>query len=716
MPGEMVVSKVERDVDYAAVDNKDFYGLLGVSRRASTADITKAYRRLALKYHPDKNASPEAAAIFGKIKKAYEVLSDPEQRRHFDETGDASDEGSSRYMDDMYRDRVPVPREQRRLFFSSREAFLAWFDAGRPPLREPASKAEFLAWIEEDAARHPDTESIVWASRGYDNQGLWDKAVVEDNLWRLIEGGFLSYADFEEDVLKKQTVWEAFFNNRELVDYFCANVNPRRGLGSQSGLFSVFQDDIKKFHDLGYRDDELRNPWYYYARLYMYGDTAVDEYITTYRTYSLTEESYLYSKRDGDVKAFEYLTLASRHSSKTSGYFTEKRACLLAFLYKMGSIPLQPTEFERKDCPFQKDDMRQCRRVLDEMRAAYTNKQYVPSLMAHLMMIRSERVLALLQQYDAPSVSTDQPRLSLEALVEQLTQVTLPDYYVPEMIDHANKEYYNCPRICSLTGRMETKMRPPDIRLTRGHEELYVIEEHIVGPFRKKIQALEKSRDALSKKKARQLRIVVSNIKDIVVKRLDERVQSTAAYNAALKEYNAAVEEYNKNFRAIWKKLYPPLLEEKMAQERTVAEEKGEINWRGGVYPKGTKDYEHYISRIAEEQAEKEMCRIIDERLPRIKLKRPLLSEFSRELCQEVLATLKNFEKRSKIGEHRNLIGAFLKAFICGVVSVITLGTAFYYSQGVRNGFFMRTNTSALVQEQQAKFVEAQKKYMPKKA
>ena len=72
---------------------KDYYEILGVSRDASQEEIKKAYRRLALKWHPDKNKSPEAEERFKEINKAYEVLSDPEKRKIYDLYGPAAFEG-----------------------------------------------------------------------------------------------------------------------------------------------------------------------------------------------------------------------------------------------------------------------------------------------------------------------------------------------------------------------------------------------------------------------------------------------------------------------------------------------------------------------------------------------------------------------------------------------------------------------------------------------
>ena len=67
---------------------RDFYEVLGVARDASEADIKKAYRRLAMKFHPDRNPdNPEAEAQFKEAKAAYEVLSNAEKRATYDRFG-----------------------------------------------------------------------------------------------------------------------------------------------------------------------------------------------------------------------------------------------------------------------------------------------------------------------------------------------------------------------------------------------------------------------------------------------------------------------------------------------------------------------------------------------------------------------------------------------------------------------------------------------------
>jgi molecular chaperone DnaJ len=67
----------------------DFYTLLGVPRDCTEADIKKAYRKLAMEYHPDRNPSADAEAKFKEITEAYEVLRDPQKRAAYDRYGKA---------------------------------------------------------------------------------------------------------------------------------------------------------------------------------------------------------------------------------------------------------------------------------------------------------------------------------------------------------------------------------------------------------------------------------------------------------------------------------------------------------------------------------------------------------------------------------------------------------------------------------------------------
>ncbi|KAL7844411.1 hypothetical protein SRHO_G00229500 [Serrasalmus rhombeus] len=69
---------------------KDFYEILGVPKDANDEDLKKAYRKLALRFHPDKNFAPGATDAFKAIGNAYAVLSNPEKRQQYDQYGEQS--------------------------------------------------------------------------------------------------------------------------------------------------------------------------------------------------------------------------------------------------------------------------------------------------------------------------------------------------------------------------------------------------------------------------------------------------------------------------------------------------------------------------------------------------------------------------------------------------------------------------------------------------
>lgn len=71
-------------------ENKDYYDILGIAKTASLDEIKKAYRKLALEYHPDRNKTKEGEEKFKEVTKAYEVLSNEEKRKTYDQFGHAA--------------------------------------------------------------------------------------------------------------------------------------------------------------------------------------------------------------------------------------------------------------------------------------------------------------------------------------------------------------------------------------------------------------------------------------------------------------------------------------------------------------------------------------------------------------------------------------------------------------------------------------------------
>jgi hypothetical protein len=104
---------------------KDYYAILGVHHNASEAEIKRAFRRLAVKYHPDKNPDHLAEQLFKEINEAYSVLGDPSERRAYDnrlENPFASiltEDPQPRHRDPAYKRKPPAnqrpPRESETL-------------------------------------------------------------------------------------------------------------------------------------------------------------------------------------------------------------------------------------------------------------------------------------------------------------------------------------------------------------------------------------------------------------------------------------------------------------------------------------------------------------------------------------------------------------------------------------------------------------------------
>ena len=92
------------------MNKRDYYEVLGVSKSATADEIKKAYRKLAIKYHPDKNPDDkEAEEKFKEAAEAYDVLSNPDKRSRYDQFGHAGAQGAGGFggfggfsMDDIF--------------------------------------------------------------------------------------------------------------------------------------------------------------------------------------------------------------------------------------------------------------------------------------------------------------------------------------------------------------------------------------------------------------------------------------------------------------------------------------------------------------------------------------------------------------------------------------------------------------------------------------
>merc|ERR1712223_1194725 len=85
----------DQDLYFSMKMGKDYYSILGVKKGASDEELKKAYRKLALKYHPDKNKAAGAEEKFKEIGEAYDVLSDPKKKQIYDQFGEEGLKGGA---------------------------------------------------------------------------------------------------------------------------------------------------------------------------------------------------------------------------------------------------------------------------------------------------------------------------------------------------------------------------------------------------------------------------------------------------------------------------------------------------------------------------------------------------------------------------------------------------------------------------------------------
>lgn len=219
----------------------DYYKVLGLSRSASGSDIKKAYRRLALKWHPDKNPDnpDEASRKFKEISQAYEVLSDDKKKRLYDEHGEEGLKGRqspSRNYGHEEREHFPFtftfrdPEEVFKEFFAG-SPFAELFGGGHRGQRSSRQHDPLSAMFAPLTALSPFgfdnvfsslspgddvnfTTSISSSTFGSSSSPITRKSSISTKIIggkkittkKVVENGKETVMHFENDVLKSKTV------------------------------------------------------------------------------------------------------------------------------------------------------------------------------------------------------------------------------------------------------------------------------------------------------------------------------------------------------------------------------------------------------------------------------------------------------------------------------------------------------------------------------
>src|SRR5450432_3488668 len=149
---------------------KDYYQILGIGKKASADEIKRAFRKLAIVYHPDRNKSKEAESFIKEVIEAYEILEDPEQRALYDNllTGNIQIDTSRPtrpHRDPHYRRQPPNPnyKSEKKLMMELMQKYMpialsvSWctlifstflaFDYGSPPENQTEVIKEFKSQL-----------------------------------------------------------------------------------------------------------------------------------------------------------------------------------------------------------------------------------------------------------------------------------------------------------------------------------------------------------------------------------------------------------------------------------------------------------------------------------------------------------------------------------------------------------------------------------------
>lgn len=160
--------------------NRDYYDILGVSKSASAAEIKSAYRKLALKWHPDRNKASDAHEKFKEINEAYEVLGNSEKKSKYDQFGHAAfgngggnpfGAGSNPFSGGFYQAGGNINFED--LFggaggFSDPfDIFSSFFGGGFGGAQQRPQKTHYSLKIDFDDAIHGAEKSIIHQGKEY---------------------------------------------------------------------------------------------------------------------------------------------------------------------------------------------------------------------------------------------------------------------------------------------------------------------------------------------------------------------------------------------------------------------------------------------------------------------------------------------------------------------------------------------------------------------
>lgn len=131
---------------------KDYYEILGVDRNASDDDIKKAYRKKALKYHPDRNqGNKEAEARFKEINDAYQVLGDAKKRAEYNSYGFHGEDSYSERTSAYGRQASAHQYEYQESSFGSEESFWRWFQSAHDA--NESERRTYYRWNESSSGK-----------------------------------------------------------------------------------------------------------------------------------------------------------------------------------------------------------------------------------------------------------------------------------------------------------------------------------------------------------------------------------------------------------------------------------------------------------------------------------------------------------------------------------------------------------------------------------